>query len=498
VELALTAAAATASILPGAATRVWRYTGEVLRGDERVLQTLEDSYLGPILRLKRGQKVRIHFRNELPEESIIHWHGMLVPDDMDGHPRNEIGQGETYLYEFDVENRAGTYWFHPHPHGRTGPQVYNGLAGMLIVSDDEEVALGLPGGDYDIPLILQDRLFDADNQFVYPVETAAANRGGHGGHGGMGGGMMQGGMEGMMAQMMGVLGDRILVNGRPDHALSVATRAYRLRLLNGSNSRIYKLAWSDGTPLTVIASDGGLLEQPLQKSYVTLAPGERVDLWVDFSSYAVGTQLQLQSLEFTGVEAGEMEMMDGMMGLEPLPNGAAFDLLTVQVEREEAETQTLPERLSTVDRLDPAAAVNADAPWRIDLFMQDMAWTLNGRVFEMQEVAQEEQMPLGELNLWEFANLPGQGMMADFMAHPMHIHGVQFQVVDRQVDAQSRPGWQSLSEGYVDAGWKDTVLVMPGERVRLLMRFVHPGLFVYHCHNLEHEDMGMMRNYRVG
>lgn len=495
LAVALTAGASTASILAGGDTPVWRYEADVLAGDEAKVQTLDGSYLGPILRVEQGERLQVDFRNQLEEESIIHWHGMIVPEEMDGHPRTVVGPGERYPYEFRVQNRAGTYWFHPHPHGRTGPQVYNGLAGLLLVSDAEEAALDLPRGEYDIPLVIQDRLFDADNQFVYPVENPVDAAGGGRGSGMMGGmqhgGMMRGGMDDMMAQMMGVLGDRVLVNGQVDPTLSVATRAYRLRLLNGSNSRVYKLGWSDGTPLTVIGSDGGLLEASLQKPYVTLAPGERVELWADFSRYAMGTQIQLRSLEFAGIEAG------GMMEMSALPNGAAFDVLTVRVDQEEAETLALPERLSTIERLRVDEAVNAENPRRIELFMQQMVWTLNGRTFEMEEVAQNEQVPLYALELWEFVNLPGQGMMADFMAHPMHIHGVQFQVVARAVDPAYRSGWETLRAGFVDEGWKDTVLVMPGERVRVLVRFTEPGLFLYHCHNLEHEDMGMMRNFRV-
>lgn len=496
LELTLTAKPDEASLLPGASTQVWRYEGERLQGRESVLQAME-GYLGPVIRSQRGEKVRINFKNELDEESVIHWHGLIVPEEMDGHPRFAIAPGETYIYEFEVQNRAGTYWFHPHPHGRTGAQVYRGLAGLFLVSDDEEAALDLPDGEYDIPLVIQDRLFDAENQLVYQAGDAAPQSG-HG-MGGMNHGNMGRGMNGTMAQMMGQRGDRILVNGEVDATLSVATRAYRLRLINGSNSRIYKLAWGDGTPLTVIGSDGGLLTEPVQKPYVALAPGERIELWADFSAYAVGSELQLSSLAFTGMEMGTM--MDGMMGTmedDPLPSGTDFDVLRVRVEREESEMRTLPARLSQIEHLDPEEAANATSPYRVELFMENMAWTLNGRTFDMEAVTQAEQMPLNALALWDFVNVPGRGMMADFMAHPMHIHGVQFQVVEREVDPQYREGWQSLNKGYVDEGWKDTVLVMPGERVRVLMRFTEPGLFVYHCHILEHEDIGMMRNILVG
>ena len=190
--------------------------------------------------------------------------------------------------------------------------MYKGLAGLFLVSDDEEMAAGLPTGEYDIPLIIQDRTFDADNQLLYLP-------------------------GGMMDQMMGFLGDHILVNGQSDYVLPVATRPYRLRLLNGSNSRIYKLGWEDGTPLTVIATDGGLLEKPVQRNYVTLAPAERAEFWVDFSGRPLGSELRLQSLALAGAEAGDMGMM---MGRAPaLPDGSEFTVLRVRVERESEENR---------------------------------------------------------------------------------------------------------------------------------------------------------------
>ncbi|HVB78738.1 MAG TPA: multicopper oxidase domain-containing protein [Candidatus Binataceae bacterium] len=209
----LTAAEDEARILAGRPTSVWRYRGKVLKGNPRALEFLPGSFL-PVMRVRRGQKVRIDLVNELPESTIIHWHGLYVPAPMDGHPRYAIGPHQTYVYEFEIRNRAGTYWFHPHPDGRTGKQVYFGMAGLFIVSDDEEAAVGLPSGPYDVPLVIQDRTFDSDNQLVYLSSQA---RGGM-----MGGGMMGGGM---MAAMMGFLGDRILVNGKPDFVLPVEARA---------------------------------------------------------------------------------------------------------------------------------------------------------------------------------------------------------------------------------------------------------------------------------
>jgi len=296
-----------------------------------------------------------------------------------------------------------------------------------------------------------------------------------------------------MEQMNGFLGDWILVNGHPDFSLPVATRAYRLRLLNGSNARIYKLAWKDGNPLTVIGTDGGLLEKPVQRPYVMLGPGERLELWADFSSYEVGSGTELVSLPFDGGMLGGGRMGRGMMGGGGyvLANGAGFPVFKVKVNRHESETSTLPQRLSTIQRYDPADAINRENPKRFHLVMRHMAWTINGRTFQMEQVASDERVALNSLEVWEFINEGGgRGMMGGMdMPHPIHLHGMQFQVLQRRGVSH---------QGYVDEGWKDTVLLMPGERVRLLVRFGdYPGLYLYHCHNLEHEDLGMMRNFLV-
>ena len=247
VELALKATVSESPILPGQPTVVWTYRGRLLKGDAWHLVDSGRSYLGPTIRARRGQKVRIHFYNELPEESIIHWHGLHVPADMDGHPRDVIATGRKFVYEFEVNNRAGTYWYHPHPHERTGPQVYGGLAGLFIVTDDEEQSLALLRDEYDLPLVIQDRAFDENNALVYLTHP--------------------------MERMTGFLGNRILVNGQPRYARKVVSRPYRLRILNGSNSRIYNLAWADGRPLTVIGTDGGLLSAPDRAAQRASGPG---------------------------------------------------------------------------------------------------------------------------------------------------------------------------------------------------------------------------------
>ncbi len=461
LEIKIRSVPGKVSILSGPRTDVWRYTGEVLQGDPASLVNLHDeSYLGPILRVKRGQKIRIIFQNALPASSIIHWHGLQVPAEMDGHPRFAVPPGGAYIYEFQVHDRAGTYWYHPHPHGRTGYQVYGGMAGLFLVSDNKEKDLNLPAGKYDLPLVIQDRTFDTDNQLLYLT-------------------------GGMMNRMTGMMGEIILVNGRPDFKLDVSTRVYRLRLLNGSNARIYKLAWSDGTPLTILGTDGGFLSQPLRKSSVILGPGERLDVWADFSKYSVGSNLRLVSRSF---DDGTSRMMGGNQGLS---NGAPFNILQVHIVKKEAEARELPQRLTQEEPLSLEKALNRRAPRRFDLSMSHMRGLINGRSFKMTDVADDEMVEAGSSEIWDFGNaIHGMGMMGMQTPHPMHLHGAQFRVLKRSGNSL---------DGFVDEGWKDTVLLMPGEIVRLLVRFGdHKGLFLYHCHNLEHGDGGMMRNYLIG
>jgi FtsP/CotA-like multicopper oxidase with cupredoxin domain len=503
-------------VRPGSQTQVWRYQGRLLRGAADALDMWAGTYLGPVIRVRRGQRVRIDLINALTESTIIHWHGLHVPDTMDGHPRHAIAPGERYVYDFTVVNRAGSYWFHPHPHGRTGRQVYFGLAGLFLVSDDEEAALDLPTGPHDLPLVIQDRSFDADNQFVYLSESlsGAASGGpeqrGMKGHGMMGGGMggmmggdgrrgaRSGGMGQMMARMMGMFGDQILVNGRPGAGMEVERRPHRVRLLNASNARMYKLAWHDGSPLTVIGTDGGLLAAPLQRDYVMLAPAERVDLWVDFGRWAAGTDLTLQSLAFDDGMAAMGGMMGGMMAGTALPDGAPFPVLKLRVEGGARSSAALPRDLSKLRRLEPRVAVNVDRPKVFELTMGMMTWGINGQGFDMLAASPLETVKLGTHEVWEFRNDAATGMMGMTMPHSMHVHGLQFRVIGRSVAGEFSRQHDSVKAGFVDEGWKDTVLVMPGERVRILLGFAdYPGLFLYHCHMLEHEDSGLMRNYLV-
>lgn len=462
VELTLRATPGETRIFKGAPTEVWRYTGTVTRGPADTLQ-VNDSFLGPTLRLRRGQRVRIRFFNDLPEPSIVHWHGLDVPEAADGHPHLAVGTGQEYVYEFEVINRAGTYWYHPHPHERTGVQVYRGLAGLIVVTDDEEGSLDLPSGDADLACVLQDRRVDAGNQFTY-----------------LGAGMMD--------RMHGFLGDRFLVNGRETPIMGVSSRAYRLRLLNGSSSRVYKLAWSDRTPFTIIGGQGGLLERPRQQRFLTLAPAQRADVYVDLGDHAVGTTRELRTVAYP---QADVDRTAGMMGGSTSPD---VTLLTLRVDRRERTASRLPDRLSTYDA---TWAVNRSAPVRdLPITFQQARWFLDGGTFDMMETTPGERVQAGSTHIWDVTN--ATGMMGMPMAHPLHLHGRQFRILSREPLPGRAPGSAAIREGLQDDGWQDTVLVLPDERVRLQVKFSeYPGLYLYHCHMLEHEDMGMMRNFRV-
>lgn len=371
---------------------------------------------------------------------------------------------------------------------RTAAQVYQGLGGLLLVSDSEEDGLGIPSGSGELVCVLQDRRFDRQNQFIYAGSQDSALRRG------MGRAMGPMGMMGMMEIVNGWLGDRVLVNGLPPSTIAVDRRTYRMRLLNGSNARMYKLAWSDGTPFTVIGGDGGLLERARAMNVLTLAPAQRADVLLELSDRSPGTTLQLRSLSFPAEAVGRVGMGQmGMMGLmgdsSPAPQGAPFDLMTLRVTNATGPRVRLPERLCTPPSSWQAKSSSPVRP--VTLTFMRMEWLLGGRTFEMEGVAREETVSAGSTHVWEFRNEPNPMGMA--MAHPIHLHGPQFRVLSRSV-AAGHP----LMEGIFDAAATDTVLVLPGQTVRAQITFSsHPGLYLYNCHILEHEDMGMMRNFRI-
>jgi len=417
-------------------------TGELLKGKTSNILAYQSGMPGPIIKAQKGQTVSVTLQNNLSEETNIHWHGLILPENMDGHPRDVAAPGGSLSYALPILQRAGTYWYHPHPHGLTARQVFMGLAGMFVVTDEEESALNLPSGNFEIPLIIQDKHFEGDNLDYSPDEEEI---------------------------MTGYLGEHVLVNGMHAPFLNVAAGAYRLRILNGSTARVYNLGLSGGLALHIIGADGGLLRAPETVSSILLGPGERLDVLVDFSGVEVGREVYLISSSFSEFN------VQGRQG---------FKLMKFVVDRSEKVSLDLPVVLSQITPLDAGLSVNTR---HFDISAMAMGGgmgrhSINGKVFDMERV--DETVNAGSTEIWEFDNMAGDEI------HPMHIHGVQFQVLER-IGGRNRiiPS---------EKGWKDTVLVMAGEKVKVIMTFPqYKGVFVFHCHNLEHEDDGMMLNYRI-
>jgi FtsP/CotA-like multicopper oxidase with cupredoxin domain len=415
------------------------------------------SFLGPTLRLHSGRDAQVVVRNRLPEPTTVHWHGLLVPAAVDGGPHNEIAPEGTWRPVLPVRQPAATAWYHAHPHMRTAQQVYAGLAGMLIVTDGEEQALGLPSryGIDDLPLVLQDRFLDARGRMVYP--------------------------HGPMTQMHGAFGNVLLVNGAQGSLARVPAGLVRLRLLNAANARVFDLAFADGRGFQWIATEGGLLRAPVARKRLLLAPGQRAELLVDFSD---GQPAML------GTHAA------GMLPVRGADAVALQPLLHFAPQRGEAGVGRVPARLAQWDSLLESRVRRRR---RLTLTMgmagmggmpgmamgpMDMSMGIDGQPFAMDRI--DQQVKLGDVELWEVSSQPG--MMMD-MPHPFHIHGVHFEVLRRDGGPPSAQ----------DIGRRDTVLV--DAPVQLLVHFTQPAEaahpFMYHCHILEHEDAGMMGQFTV-
>jgi FtsP/CotA-like multicopper oxidase with cupredoxin domain len=439
------------------------------------------SYLGPVVRVRSGSTIPFRVENRLAEETTLHWHGLQIPSHVDGGVHNTIQPGAVWTPELKIQQPAATTWFHPHPHGNTARQVYGGLAGMMIVSDGGDPDRGLPAtyGVDDLPLILQDKRFGRGGEFAYAPS--------------------------MMDIMHGFQGDTLVVNGAISPVASVPASYVRLRLLNAANARNFDLRFSDRRPFFVIASDAGLLTEPVEVRNLVIAPAERYEVLVDFSD---GRPVELVTAPDTHHDAGP-----GMMMMPTArPRGTAAEIL-VGFRPDpalKAGVKRLPRDLVRIAPPDIAAAV----AWRtfelnpmmgmMGMMGMDMPGMrrmtgpaartrgdaehdhgpaemmgINGRSFSMSRI--DVTAKLGTSEIWEITST--------MMAHPFHIHGVSFRVL-------SNGGLKPSAE---QAGWKDVVLVR--EQAEILVRFDHPASpkmpFMYHCHILEHEDHGMMGQFAV-
>ena len=284
VDQLLRGVVAKAEIAPGKQATVWSVTAQSRQGAPTAKTAAPR--VAPTLRMRTGERASLTFENQLPQHSILHWHGLSVPEAADGAPRLAVDTGASYRYDFPIVNRAGTYWYHAHPHHHTGEQIYRGMAGLFLVGDAEEDALGLPSGAREIPLVLQERRFDANDEFAFtPV---------------------------MHERMEGFFGSEMFGNGVMNPTHNVDSALYRLRVVNASGSRITRLGLSNGAAMTLIGTDGGLLRAPEKMFWLDMGTGERADLLIDFSGLAVGTRVMLKSLAYNPM--GEMGMGMGRMG----------------------------------------------------------------------------------------------------------------------------------------------------------------------------------------
>jgi spore coat protein A len=436
----LTQRAADVELLPGVRTPIWGYEGV---------------FPGPTIVSRSGRRTVVTHRNELPVPVVVHLHGGRTPAESDGYPTDlvlppgmalagaerhgDVSHGSR-RYTYPLDQRAATLWYHDHRMDFTGPSVWRGLAGFHLVRDGEEETLGLPAGDREWPLMITDRSFSADGSLRYPSLDP---------------GLEVPGVRGPWAS--GVLGDAILVNGVISPYAQVPAVRHRLRLLNASNARRYRLALDPPPPggggLVQIGSDGGLLDRPIAHDAIEFAPAERFDVVVDFGRYRPGQAVEL---------------------VNEFGSGSTRRVMRFRVGAAARDDSRVPATLSRTEELAPGSA----AASRAFRFRNGTGgWLINGQSFDPHRF--DAVTRLGDAEVWT--------LQSDFH-HPVHLHLAPFKVLSRNRKAP----------GAYDAGWKDTVDLRPFEEVQIIARFSgYRGRFVFHCHNLEHEDMAMMANFLV-
>jgi blue copper oxidase len=409
--------------------------------------------LGPVIRMRRGDKIEMTVENALDTVTTVHWHGLLVPGDCDGGPQQLIYPGDRWRPVLKIDQPAATLWFHPHPHHDTARQIYMGLTGIIIVDDGTDARLGLPRtfGIDDLPLVLQDRSFASDGSIEYETDG--------------------------LAIVYGARGNTVIVNGAIAPVAKVPPGLVRLRLLNAANAQNFVLRFADQRTFHVIASDGGFLPAPVPLTQLTISPAERFEVLVDFEN---GKAVVL--------ETGPDEEM-GIFG-RLAPDGSADYVPVMRFETTTIKplVKQMPSRLVELWAASQASAVRrrqfivnsgvcmnrTQAGEHADM----VALTgINGKTFDMERIDFETN--LGTTEVWE--------VVSAGMAHPFHIHGALFRILSI---AGSRPPAHL-------AGWKDVVLVE--DKVELLVAFNRPATrdhpFMYHCHILEHEEAGLMGQY---
>jgi spore coat protein A len=432
--------------------------------------SFENSFPGPTIEVKSGEGAIVQWANELPSRhflpidhtlhgaerplpevrSVIHLHGGRTPAASDGYPEEWVVPGKSQTCFYPAKQDAALLFYHDHTMGINRLNIYAGMQGLFVVRDAQEAALHLPSGKYEVPLLIADRLLRKDGQLVYPVSEHPDR-----------------------PWVPEVFGNAILVNGKLLPYLDVEPRRYRLRMMNGSNGRFYRLSLANKTELHVIGNDQGLLSTAVAAKHVPLAPGERLDVIVDFAAMA-GTHVKLVS--------------------------DSFDIMEFRVAAKGGtDTSEMPGVLRPPLRLDPATAVHTrrlTLDERMDDIQRSMGMLLNNTSWHAPIT---EKPTLGTTEIWELINLTDD-------SHPIHLHLVRLQILGRrrfdQFEYQAKGTLRFTGPVQPpeadEAGWKDTVRADPGMVTRIVVPFEgYAGRYVWHCHILEHEDNEMMRPYEV-
>ena len=402
---------------------------------------MNGAYLGPTLRASRGDEVELRVRNALPETTTIHWHGMHLPAAADGGPHQPIEPGALWSPRWAIDQPAATLWYHPHPHGKTADHVYRGLAGLFILDDPGATDVGLPDeyGVDDLPLIIQDKRLNGDGSLDFSAGAISPT---------------------------GRLGDEILVNGTHEPYVEIRHERVRLRLLNASDARVYRIGFVDDRAFDLVATDGGLLDAPQRLRRIQLSPGERAEI---VAAFEPGERVVLRSFEpHLGTDFFNERFAGG---------DDRFDLLELRAAGQLVAAPGVPERLAA-----EPPQLDADEATRTRRFELSGNTRINGKRMDPSRI--DEVVTVGTTEIWEVHNSSGT-------PHSFHVHDVRFRVLEY---AGEPPPAHLL-------GLKDTIYVPPGKTVRFVVHFsdyTDPDLpYMLHCHILRHEDRGMMGQFVV-
>lgn len=416
-----------------------------------------DTIWGPSLKITSGNAASISFTNNVNELTNLHFRGLTLDAAQEDGIENSVGNGASKTYNFTVNNRAGIYMYHAHYEKSAGKQMALGLGGIFLVEDNVEDALNLPQGESkSSTIVIQDKRFNEVNQMFYGPNISE--------------------------RKAGYFGETIFVNGVQGPVKNIATRIHRFRIVNASTARIYNLGLNlttgEDVPFRIIGSDCGLLKNTGgDLNTILLAPGERIDALVDFSAYAVGTELFLNNKTFSG--GGDYQ---GSVG---------FDIMKFVINTDEVETYSIPDSLSTIIPLTDADVTGETRTLDISnsSISNDEATNntdnmhgINGDAYDSGTV--NFSVNAGAVEKWIFDNASGKEPRA------MHIYGTQFQVLDRTGGRGNVKVWER--------GWKDTVLMLPGEVVTVIVPFnVATGRYYVTSTNLEQADSGLINIFEI-